>query len=212
MASPYVSDILTGAAQVCGKDSPNYSGWLSNTDSSVKSFEEITLYEIANPVEVLGGGKAMVEEIGPWAYRCYTVKFDVNFRDNDSSVEYQEYSVCEFDSEASCSDCGEKVDNLVVSYSPGYSKILTKVVNEGTLHLTLAGCTSTQIKAIGSIDPTPGSGKYPVDWKKGVDHADNVNQVREDIYFLVLCCKKLTKFSGLLYPGCDHVRCAILGW
>jgi len=151
MASPYIDTMFREASTVCGITSDNYGGWESNFENSIPNYQKLTLFDIDNPVSVYEGGKAEVEEIGPFTYQCWAKKFNVDFRDSNKFVSYNEYSVCSFVPSLSCPDCHES--RYVVSYSPGYAKLLTRVVNEGTLHLKIAGCTTAQIKAIGDIDP-----------------------------------------------------------
>ena len=58
----------------------------------------------------------------------------------------------------SCEDCTEERE--FTNLSVGFSKILTRTVNEGMLFLKTAGCSTNQITAMGNIDPL--GGVFPV--------------------------------------------------
>lgn len=213
--APYVGDMFKGASTVCSQESNNYPGWESNFDSSVANYQKLTMFHVSNAASFYEGGKAEVEEVGPFVYQCWKKKLNVEFTADQKFVSFQEYQACEFVPSMSCSDCHE--GRTFVNPSPGYAKVLTNTVNEGMLFLKSAGCSSRQLKAIGEIDPTDTS-KHPVDWKKGVTHPDNANRgcCLPDVAMLSSPYQNgedtavLLQNACILSGGCEYRSCTAL--
>ncbi|MFX0069604.1 MAG: hypothetical protein ACFFAO_00725 [Candidatus Hermodarchaeota archaeon] len=70
-----------------------FEEWEDNDyDDAPKMYSTYYLWNLTNPNELLSGEKPIYEEVGPYKFREYKYKYDIEFNDDKSEVEYKEYS------------------------------------------------------------------------------------------------------------------------
>jgi hypothetical protein len=101
------------------------------------------LFNVTNADAYLKGEKLKVQEIGPYAYRKFSIKKNVQFDEN--TVTYQSYSKWEFDAEKSCEGCKET--DIATGFDAGFMSLLGGRGGETGLVLAL-------LRADDPTDPT----------------------------------------------------------
>lgn len=88
----------------------------------------IYFFDIQNPDEILAGARPVVAEVGPYAYKEYYVKFDIEWEDDGDTVKYNSQRYYVFDQENSGPGLSDQ-DLLVVPYAAviGFSSFLSKI-------------------------------------------------------------------------------------
>jgi len=106
---------------VPGMDSECYENWqTSNRDDATERWYDFYFFEVTNVAEVMAAYTTtyefpyaglhtpvvpQLERKGPFSYRKYGEKYDVEWEDNDNKVKYFDYAWYEFDEERSCDTC-----------------------------------------------------------------------------------------------------------
>jgi len=107
------------------ENSPGYRQW-AGLDLKATTLKKFMIFNITNPKDVRNGGKAVLEEIGPFAYR----KTDVKSRIHKEGVEKLSYGLTrsfEFDPDASCAGCAK--DTKVTIINMGLQGVLDKIMS-----------------------------------------------------------------------------------
>ncbi|MFX1309822.1 MAG: hypothetical protein ACFE8C_09010 [Promethearchaeota archaeon] len=130
-----LSEIDKGIAeQICipiPTDS-GYNEWISNDyPGAIPMYRRFYLWNLTNPSEVLNGYKPEYMEIGPYVYREYTTKYDVNFSSNWEEVTYKQYPTYIFEPEMSDSSCSP--DDQITNINPAYLGVLELAGTEENL-------------------------------------------------------------------------------
>ncbi|MFX1393902.1 MAG: hypothetical protein ACFFAH_10040, partial [Promethearchaeota archaeon] len=101
--------------EVPSKHSSAYDEWLSNDyDDAPEIIRTFYLWNLTNHNEYLDGDKPNYEEIGPFVFREYNYKYDVEFSDNKEEVTFKKYSNY-------IQVGGEKVSEVnITNINPGY--------------------------------------------------------------------------------------------
>ena len=116
-----------------GPNDPDYKNWLSNTDpGDLPKYKSYYFYNLTNLGEVLSGGKPSFEEVGPFVYRQYDVKFDVSFK-NDL-VYYRTWTYYVFQENMSAASETAKIINI----NPAYLGVLGKAGSEKNLVVAMS--------------------------------------------------------------------------
>ncbi|MFX1256802.1 MAG: hypothetical protein ACFFAN_03005, partial [Promethearchaeota archaeon] len=98
-------------------DEDGYDEWVSNDhDDAPEVYRSFYLWNLENPEEYLDGEKPIYDEMGPYVFREYTYKYDIDFHDDDEEVTYKEYAKYEFEEDESDGDLDDKITNI----NPGF--------------------------------------------------------------------------------------------
>jgi len=130
---------LEERAQVCGPSSSGYDDWLTNDPNNslgvegpfVPQYREFWAWNLTNQEEYLAGGKAILQEAGPYSYHSYKTRFDITF--TEATQKFRNWNRLEFSPETSCATCSE--DDLITSLNPVYLEAITKTQGETNLIL-----------------------------------------------------------------------------
>ncbi|MFX1399508.1 MAG: hypothetical protein ACFFAS_20980 [Promethearchaeota archaeon] len=76
------------------KDSEEYDEWVSNDyKDAPEYYRTFYLWDLTNPDDFfVNGSNPIYEEVGPFVFREYTNKYDIDFSDEESEVSYKQYS------------------------------------------------------------------------------------------------------------------------
>jgi hypothetical protein len=100
-------------------DSPGFTTWENNTSSdSPATYMKFYIYNVTNPEEVYAGQKPILQEIGPYAYREYNVKFNISFSDDGNERSYRLWEYFEFDASQSFAGASPDSDRVTVVNVP----------------------------------------------------------------------------------------------
>ncbi|MFX1408260.1 MAG: hypothetical protein ACFFBW_15020 [Promethearchaeota archaeon] len=96
-----LSDIIQGEidkgvaeqVQVPHPHSSEYEEWESNDyEDAPELYKSFYFWDLTNPEEFLAGNTPNYVEVGPFVFRNYKYKYDVDFSDNKDEVSYKEYN------------------------------------------------------------------------------------------------------------------------
>ncbi|MFX1446486.1 MAG: hypothetical protein ACFFHV_24095, partial [Promethearchaeota archaeon] len=88
-----IDEGIKDQVEVPSKHSSAYDEWLSNDyDDAPEIIRTFYLWNLTNPNEYLEGDKPNYEEIGPFVFREFNYKYDVEFSDNKEEVTFKKYS------------------------------------------------------------------------------------------------------------------------
>eukprot|EP01129_Flabellula_baltica_P012775 TRINITY_DN5813_c0_g1_i1.p1 TRINITY_DN5813_c0_g1~~TRINITY_DN5813_c0_g1_i1.p1 ORF type:complete len:776 (-),score=129.43 TRINITY_DN5813_c0_g1_i1:1718-4045(-) len=94
-----------------------YDRWVDNNiTNGTYHFKVFTFWNLTNVHDVLQGGKPVYQEVGPFYYRHFQYKINVDFHDNGTSVSYIPYDQYIFDEERSISGDETTITNLNYAY------------------------------------------------------------------------------------------------
>ncbi|TFG06376.1 MAG: hypothetical protein EU539_07810 [Promethearchaeota archaeon] len=79
--------------QVPHPHNSEFDEWKDNDhEDAPKMYSTYYLWNLTNPIAFLAGEKPIYKEVGPFKFREYKYKYDIEFNDDKSEVEYKEYS------------------------------------------------------------------------------------------------------------------------
>ncbi len=136
--SNYIGDQLDqgikDALVIDGPKDKNYQDWLKNTDADdPPKYKKYYFWNLTNPDEVLTGNKPVYEEVGPYVYRQYDIKFNVEFSGDTVAFATQTYYVFQADMSS-----GKETDKIV-NINPAYLGVLQKAGSESALVIGMTG-------------------------------------------------------------------------
>ena len=71
--------------------SEDFIDWSTNREEDdAATYYAYTVYNITNIQAVLGGAVPTLQEVGPYVYRKYSTKFNINFLEDGEKVRYEE--------------------------------------------------------------------------------------------------------------------------
>mmetsp|Transcript_28012 Transcript_28012/g.47086 ORF Transcript_28012/g.47086 Transcript_28012/m.47086 type:complete len:810 (-) Transcript_28012:345-2774(-) len=120
--------------QVVMSDSsnPNYDAWQNNVESPGKDHVVINydlfFFDIQNPEDALNGAKPKLMQRGPYSYREYYVKFDIEWSDGGDTVTYNTQKYYLWNAERSGAGLTQE-DELMLPYPTviGFEYLLGQV-------------------------------------------------------------------------------------
>ncbi|MFX1399509.1 MAG: hypothetical protein ACFFAS_20985 [Promethearchaeota archaeon] len=78
------------------KDSEKYDEWVSNDyKDAPEYYRTFYLWNLTNPDDFLNGSTPIYREIGPFVFREYTTKYDIDYDDKKEEMTYKQYSTFE---------------------------------------------------------------------------------------------------------------------
>lgn len=98
---------------VDSKDASSYDSWSRNnagTSDDVNIYYEVHMFDITNPDEAGQGEKPTVAERGPYVYREYFQKFDIEFFDHGNKVSFFTWKYYVFDPDLSYPHSNDEED------------------------------------------------------------------------------------------------------
>ncbi|MFX1297115.1 MAG: hypothetical protein ACFFD2_19965, partial [Promethearchaeota archaeon] len=114
------------------KDSDKYDEWVSNDyKDAPEYYRTFYLWNLTNPEDFLNGSTPIYREIGPFIFREYTTKYDIDFDDKKEEMTYKQYSTFE-------QVGGPKISNVnITNINPAYLGALAKGggTDEGLIRL-----------------------------------------------------------------------------
>jgi len=70
----------------------NYDQFISNNYSGApEEYYSYYLWNLTNPKEYLSGDVPIYDEIGPFVFRAYKTKYDIEFNNDNTEVTYKEF-------------------------------------------------------------------------------------------------------------------------
>ena len=116
------------------KDSDAYDEWVSNDyKDAPEYYRTIYMWNLTNPDDFLNGSTPIYEEVGPFKFREYTTKYNIDFSDDESEVSYKQYSTFE-------QVYGDDISNVnITNINPAYLGALEKAggTDKGFVRLNL---------------------------------------------------------------------------
>ena len=100
-----------------------YSDFLTDDrPDAIPMYTNYYMHNLTNAEDVLNGSIPIFEEIGPYAYRVYSYKYDVSYNEDYSEVTYKSYSNYVF--QPNLSAPGLDPSDIIMNVNPGYLGVL----------------------------------------------------------------------------------------
>ena len=90
------------------------------------------MYHVNNPNEIINGSRPSVTEIGPFVYKEYREKIEINSTD-DCTIRFGQYKRYDFDMEKTkelCPDCASAKDTKITIINAAYVGMI-QLIREG---------------------------------------------------------------------------------
>mmetsp|Transcript_39706 Transcript_39706/g.100028 ORF Transcript_39706/g.100028 Transcript_39706/m.100028 type:complete len:695 (-) Transcript_39706:184-2268(-) len=121
---------------ISSKDDSEYDNWITNTDhDDTPLYYEFYFYNITNLDEVKRGLQVKMKETGPYWYRIWQRKLNVEFL-GENRVQYLEQEWYEFDPERSQ---GRSNSDIIVMPNPAYVNVMRALGSEFNLKMLMLG-------------------------------------------------------------------------
>ena len=158
LANKLIDDGISEEVVIDSPDASSYASWRTNVEgdgADTKVFYDIYIFDYQNVDELLAGAKPVVVEKGPYHFREYFNKFDIQWSDDGNEVTFNEQKYYLF--EADGTGAGLSLDDyLTVPYVTviGFEGLLAALppeVNlavEQALHDNIFGPVEEDLKAI----------------------------------------------------------------
>jgi hypothetical protein len=123
----YTDASIKKAASINDPDS--YKSFVRNDQAdAVPKYFQYHHFNLTNPAEYLKGGKAILEEIGPFNLREYNVFIDAKIDNFWGTISYREWDHYVLEEDGSCPSCLK--DAKITSFNAAYLNALTSLFNE----------------------------------------------------------------------------------
>ena len=120
-------------------DAYSFNTWQTNIKGEgddVDIYFNVYFFDLQNPREMLSGEKPVVVEKGPYSYKEYFLKFDIQWTDDGNMVTFNTQKYYVFNQETTAPGLSE-TDNITLSYATalGFQYLLEKIPVEANAFL-----------------------------------------------------------------------------
>jgi len=148
-----LNDGINQAVVISNPSSPSYPVWETNIEGAGAEqspiFYDLYFFDLQNPSDVLRGSKPKVIERGPYSYREFYRKFDIDFTEDGEKVSFNEQKYYVFNEATSSPGLSEN-DSFVVPSPPAlaFEYLISTIPVNATVLLE----TFLQNKLYGSLE------------------------------------------------------------
>ncbi|MCE7733454.1 MAG: CD36 family protein [Candidatus Heimdallarchaeota archaeon] len=133
-----IKDSLVVDENFATDDPDDYADWLTNEDDDdPPKYKRYYLWNLTNPDEYLTGTTPIYEELGPYTYRQYDIKINVEL--TSTTKKYQTYTYYVYDTAESFD--GALETDKIVNVNPAYLGVLGEAGSEAALVTGFVGPT-----------------------------------------------------------------------
>eukprot|EP00736_Rhodelphis_marinus_P002156 Rmarinus@m.25929 len=118
----------------------DYEYWVTNCCDKERhgiEYMRFYLWNITNTEEFLAGEKPVLQEVGPYSYRQYIDRFDVEFYDDNRRVSFKNYIRWIFEPSTSITEDGRQLNDktdLITTVNAAYAGAVSLVSGERVLY------------------------------------------------------------------------------